>query len=93
VNREKQFKTALQLAPRERPQSLRRIADRLIDAAETGDLPSIRELVDRLEGKAPMTIDRTDLLIAAELSDSELYLIAAGGEPPMKVIPPMPPKD
>ena len=42
LNREKPFKTALQMALRERPQSLRLIANRLIDAAETGDLPSIR---------------------------------------------------
>jgi hypothetical protein len=31
--------------------SVRRIANRLIDAAEAGDLPSIRELIDCLDGK------------------------------------------
>jgi hypothetical protein len=42
-------------------------------------------------------IDRHEVLIAAELTDSELLAIAAGGrtedELEMKVIPPMPSKD
>jgi hypothetical protein len=96
VNREKPFNDALRIALRQRPQSLRRIADRLIDKAEEGDLPSIRELVDRLDGRPTQTIDRHDVLIT-ELSDGELYLIAsgarAGHEPEMKVLPPAPLKD
>jgi hypothetical protein len=36
---------------RDRPESLRRIAIRLIDKAEEGDLASILELIDRLDGK------------------------------------------
>jgi hypothetical protein len=61
----------------------------LIDAAETRDLPSIRELVDRLDGRPVQTIDRTELPV------KELTKIAAGGRTAdeMKVIPPMPPKD
>jgi hypothetical protein len=47
-----------------------------------------------LDGKAVQMIDRTDVLIAAELTDSELYLIASGGrtedELQMKALPPMP---
>jgi hypothetical protein len=39
-------------------------------------------------------IDRTDVIVAAELSDAELLVIAAGGriEDEMKVIPPAPSK-
>ena len=84
------------MALRARPQSLRRVADKLIDRAEEGDLPSIRELVDRLDGRPVQMIDRTELLVT--VTDSELYLIASGGrrtedELEMKVIPPMPSKD
>ena len=71
------------------PQSLNRIADRLIDKAEEGDLPSIRELIDRLDGRPVQAIDRQDLLVT-ELTDHELLLIASGGrnEDEMKVILP-----
>jgi hypothetical protein len=82
----------LQIALRDRPHSLRRIADRLIDAADAGDLASMRELVDRLDGRPLQSIDRHDVVIAAELTDSELHLIASGGrsedELEMKVLPP-----
>jgi len=79
LNRERPFKTALQMALRERPQSLRRIANRLLDAAETGDLPSIRELIDRTDGRPVQAIDRPEVLFLAQLSDEELLLIASGG--------------
>jgi hypothetical protein len=81
------------MALRQRPQSLRRIADALLDKAEAGDLPSAREILDRLDGKAVQTIDRTDVLVADQLTDAELLVIASGGrikdELEMKVIPPM----
>ena len=97
LNREKPFKTALQMALRERPQSLRLIANRLLDAAEGGDLSSIRELVDRLDGRPAQAIVRPEVLIVDQLTDEQLLVIAAGGraedELEMKVIPPMPSKD
>ena len=98
LNKERPFKTALQMALRERPHSLRRIADSLINKAEAGDLQSIRELVDRLDGRPPQAIDRQGVLIEARLlSDEELNAIAAGGrsedELEMKLLPPMPAKD
>ena len=96
MNREKAFNDALRIALRARPQSLRRIADRLIDKAEQGDLSSAREIADRLDGRPVQMIDRHDVVVA-ELSDAELYLIASGGRSEddleMKVIPPMPSKD
>ena len=97
LNREKPFRTALQMALRERPQSLRLIANRMIDKAEEGDLHSIRELVDRLDGRPVQAIDRPEVLIVDQLSDEELLLIASGGrsedELEMKLIAPVPPKD
>jgi hypothetical protein len=98
LNREKPFKTALQMALRERPQSLRLIADRLIDKAEGGDLQSIRELVDRVDGRPVQAVDRQDVLIEARLlTDAEFNAIASGArtedELEMNVLPPMPAKD
>ena len=97
LNRERPFKIALQMALRERPQSLRLIANRLIDKAEEGDLQSIRELVDRLDGRPVQAIDRPEVLFVHQVSDEQLLLIASGGrtedELEMKVIPPMPSKD
>jgi hypothetical protein len=65
----------------------------MIDRAEEGHLSSIRELVGRFDGRPAQSIDRHDVLIT-ELSDSELYVIAAGGpvgnELDMKVLPAMP---
>jgi hypothetical protein len=95
MNREKAFNDALRIALRARPQSLRRIADKLIDKGEQGDLPSIREIADRLDGRPVQMIDRRELSLN-ELTDAELLVIAAGGriedELEMKVIPP-PSKD
>jgi len=95
LNREKPFKLQLQLALKGRPESLRRIANRLIDAAETGHLPSILALVDRLDGRPMQAVDRHEVLIVDQLSDEELLLIASGGrsEDELKVIPPVPSKD
>jgi hypothetical protein len=42
---------------------VRRIANRLIDAAETGDLPSIRELIDCLDWKAAQVIDQGQMTV------------------------------
>ena len=65
--------------------------------AEEGDLQSIRELVDRLDGKPVMSVDRHEVLIAAELTGAELLEIATGGrtddELELKVLPPMSPND
>ena len=39
---------------------LRRAAEALLDAAASGDLPAIKELADRLDGKASQQIVATD---------------------------------
>jgi hypothetical protein len=97
LNKEKPFKVALQMALRERPHSLRRIADSLIDKAEQGDLASAREIADRLDGRPVQAVDRPEVLFLNQLSDEELLLIASGGrtedELEMKLIAPVPAKD
>ncbi|WP_128933580.1 hypothetical protein [Bradyrhizobium zhanjiangense] len=64
----------------------------MLDRAEQGNLAYIHELVDRLDGKPAQLIDRRDVPLE-ELSDAELYRIAAGeesrtGAPKMLLIPP-----
>ena len=80
VNREKPFNDALRIALRRDPLRLRRIAEKLAEKAEEGDLAAIRELADRLDGKPVQVVDRRDAAIE-ELSDAELHLIATGGLP------------
>ena len=71
MNCEKPFNEALRIALRQRPQSLRRIADRLLDEGEEGDLQSIRETADRLHGKPAQAIECGDVPIE-RLTDSQL---------------------
>jgi hypothetical protein len=80
LNREKPFNDALRIALRNRPLALRRVADQLLDKAEQGNLAYIHELIDRLDGKPAQVIDRQDVPLE-QLSDEELYRIAAGGRP------------
>ena len=51
VNKERPFNVALQIALRRDPLRLRRIADKLAQKAEDGDLAAIREVADRLDGR------------------------------------------
>jgi hypothetical protein len=95
LNREKPFNDVLRIALKARPNSLRRIVDRLIDGAEEGNLHYVREIADRLDGKPPQSIDRLDVQVVQELTDAELLMIASGGrqaedELEMKVISPLP---
>jgi hypothetical protein len=78
VNREKPFNDALRIALQSHPLRLRRIAEKLTEKAEEGDLSAIRELADRLDGKPAQIVDRRDADIH-ELSDAQLHRIAAGG--------------
>jgi hypothetical protein len=87
ANREKPFADALRIAIRQRPQSLRRIANRLIDKAEEGDLPSIREMIDRLDGKAVQAVDCGPTTLD-QLTDAQLHGIASGALDPLALPPP-----
>jgi hypothetical protein len=80
VNRERPFNEALRIALRQRHHSLRRVADRLIDKAEEGDLPSIRELIDRLDGKAVQAVDCGPITVE-RLTDAQLLAVASGMDP------------
>ena len=94
VNREKPFNDALRIALRGDPLRLRRIADKLAEKAEEGDLGAIREIADRLDGKPAQVIDQRDAAVE-ELTDSELHLIASAGlprseQPKVLLLPPAP---
>ena len=74
------FNQALLIELRSNPVALRRIAAKLVEKAEEGELAAIREIADRLDGKPAQVIDRRDVLVI-ELSDEELLAISAGGLP------------
>jgi hypothetical protein len=95
VNREKPFNDALRIALRGDPLRLRRIAEKLAEKAEEGDLAAIRELADRLDGKPAQVIDRSDVPVE-KLTDAELHhIIASAGllqseNPKVLLLPPAP---
>ena len=80
LNREKPFNQALLMTLRSNPVALRRIAAKLVEKAEEGELAAIREIADRLDGKPAPVIDRPDVPLT-ELSDEQLLAIAAGALP------------
>jgi hypothetical protein len=82
-NKDKPFADALRMeinAAGDDHKRLRRIAAKLIEMAERGDMQAIAQVADRLDGKpaqeSSMTVTRVN---ASELSDNELADIAAGG--------------
>ena len=92
VNREKPFNDALRIALKRNPSRLPRIAEKLAEKAEEGDLAAIREIADRLDGKPGQVIDSREVPIK-ELSTAELHLIASRGPvqsdtPKVLLIPP-----
>ena len=80
MNREKPFNQALLMTLRSNPVALRRIAAKLVEKAEEGELAAIREIADRLDGKPVQMLDRRDVPLN-QLTDEELLAIAAGGLP------------
>ena len=76
VNRERPFNDALRIALKRDPLRLHRIAERLADKAEAGDLAAIREIADRLDGKPTQVVDCPDVP-AEKLTDAELNYIAS----------------
>jgi hypothetical protein len=70
------------------PLRLHRIAEKLTEKAEEGDLAAIREIADRLDGKPTQVVDRHNVT-AEELTDAELHLILAEARTPkVLLIPP-----
>ena len=80
MNREKPFNQALLMTLRSNPVALRRIAAKLVEKAEEGELAAIREIADRLDGKPVQMLDRRDVPLN-QLTDEELLAIAAGALP------------
>ena len=80
MNREKPFNQALLMTLRSNPVALRRIAAKLVEKAEEGELAAIREIADRLDGKPVQMLDRRDVPIN-QLTDEELLAIAGGALP------------
>jgi hypothetical protein len=90
MNREKPFNQALLIELRSNPHALRRIAAKLIERAEEGELAAIREIGDRLDGKPVQMLDRRDVPLN-QLTDEELLAIAAGALPEREEILLLPP--
>ena len=90
MNREKPFNQALLIELRSNPHALRRIAAKLIERAEEGELAAIREIADRLDGKPVQMLDRRDVPLN-QLTDEELLAIAAGALPEREEILLLPP--
>ena len=65
-HRAKPFNDVLRIALKARPDSLRRIVDRLIDGVEEGNLQYVREIADRLDGRPPQSIDRFDVQVVQD---------------------------
>jgi hypothetical protein len=57
---------------------LRQAAEKLLDLAAAGEPWAVKELADRLDGKATQVIDATVNRRAQELTDDELADIASG---------------
>jgi hypothetical protein len=94
MNREKPFNQALLMTLRSNPVALRRIAAKLVEKAEEGELAAIREIADRLDGKPAQVIDRGDVPVT-QLTDEELLAIATGALPEREeilLLPPAAPK-
>jgi hypothetical protein len=90
MNREKLFNQALLIELRSNPHALRRIAAKLIERAEEGELAAIREIADRLDGKPVQMLDRRDLPID-QLTDAELIALAGDALPECEKVLLLPP--
>lgn len=54
------WRETLRRVAAQNPDKLRKIAEKLYDQAEQGDIAAIREIGDRLDGKAAQTIQGDD---------------------------------
>jgi hypothetical protein len=79
LNREKPFSDMLRVALLSGGgRRLRIIADKLAEKAEPGDLQAIREVIDRLDGKAVQSIESSDIPLE-RMTDQQLMAIIQGG--------------
>lgn len=85
VNREKPFNDALRIALKRDPRRLPRIAEKLAEKAEDGDLAAIREIADRLDGKPGQFVDCSDVPIR-QIPTAELYRMLEEAERPKALL-------
>lgn len=77
--RPKLFDAALRRAiAQDDGERIRACAEKLLDLAAAGEMWAVRELADRLDGKATQQLDVSVTDRPNELSDSELLRIASG---------------
>ena len=82
MNKAKPFADALRVALLSGGgRRLRVIVEKLLDKAEAGDMQAVKEVMDRLDGKAVQAIERNDMRSIRRMSDDELLAIAQGGSP------------
>src|SRR6516164_4071969 len=79
INRQRPFNDALLMTLRGNPLALRRIAAKLVEKAEEGDLAAIREVADRLDGKPAQVIDRRDLPINGKRQAAAVQVLKCQG--------------
>ena len=53
---DKLIRDALKAAIRQEPEKLKRIAKKMLDLAEEGNVPAFKEITDRIDGKAVQPI-------------------------------------
>jgi len=69
-----------------RKDALDELAEKLLELADAGDLGALKELGDRMEGKARQQIvgagaNGEHMIVASELTDQQLMQIATGAQP------------
>lgn len=81
---EKTFANMLRVAIKEAHadggDKLRKVADALVDKAMTGDVPAIKEIADRLDGKSLQAVDGDLTLHADDSIAGLLARISAAGQ-------------
>jgi len=55
-----------------KPQKLRRLAETLVDQALAGDMAAIKEIGDRVDGKALASVEVTGSVSLSDLTDAAL---------------------
>lgn len=71
------LRIAVKSARKKGPSNLRKVADALVERAIDGDVPAIREIADRLEGKVSQQVD-----LNGEIDHSVVFKTVYEAKPP-----------